>query len=94
MGAVARAERIEERARKPQVRGRLRVVAQILAVRELRKALQEVSRTIDLAAARAEAIASLASSMDRSEEHSLPFFCGDCNRSSDSCSCDPHGWDD
>jgi hypothetical protein len=94
VGAVARAERIEERARKPQVRGRLRVVAQILAVRELRKALQEVSRTIDLAAARAEAIASLASSMDRSEEHESQFFCGDCNNGIDSCSCTPHGWDD
>lgn len=70
MGAVARAEQFEQRARKPQARGKLRVIASIFAVRGIRKQLAEVARTIDLAAARAEAIASLASSMDRSEEHS------------------------
>lgn len=78
MGAVARAEQFEQRARKPQARGKLRVIASIFAVRGIRKQLAEVARTIDLAAARAEAIASLASSMDRSEEHSSPFICGDC----------------
>lgn len=83
-----------ERVRKPQVRGKLRVIASLFAVRGIRKQLAEVARTVDLAAARAEAIASLASSMDRTEEHSSPFFCGDCNNGIDSCSCTPHGWDD
>ena len=93
MGAVARAD-VFERTRKPRVRGKLRVVATILAVRGLRQQLAEVSRTIDLATARAEAFASLSASLDRSEEHSNPFFCGDCERPSDSCICTQHGWDD
>jgi hypothetical protein len=76
------------------VRGKLRVIASLFAVRGIRKQLAEVARTIDLAAARAEAIASLASSMDRSEEHSSPFICGDCNNGIDACLCEPHGWDD
>lgn len=94
MNAATKLAPSTEKARKPRARGRLRVAAHILAVRELRKALQEVSAVVDKAAARAEAYASLASSMDRSEEHESPFFCGDCNNGIDSCSCEPHGWDD
>lgn len=94
MNAATKLAPSTERARKPRARGKLRVVATILAVRGLRKQLAEVNRTIDLVTARVEAIASLSASMDRSEEHSLQFFCGDCNNGIDSCSCTPHGWDD
>lgn len=94
MNTAAKLAPSVERARKPQVRGKLRAAAQILAVRELRKALQEVSAVVDKAAARAEAYASLASSMDRSEEHESPFFCYDCQRSTLECVCEPHGWEE